>query len=203
MRAHREDLELACHIETAVPDSLIGDPSRLRQIVVNLVGNAIKFTESGEVIVYVTFDQSLNGDVQLHFAVKDTGIGIPAEKVKAIFQAFEQADTSTTRKYGGTGLGLTICSRLVEMMAGKIWVESTLGEGSTFHFTGRFAVSNEPPVKIESRIVQGTRALVVDDNATNRLILNEMLSNWGMIVTVVEGVDQALVALRAARERDE
>ena len=203
VRAHREDLELACHIETAVPDSLIGDPSRLRQIVVNLVGNAIKFTESGEVIVYVTFDQSLNGDVQLHFAVKDTGIGIPAEKVKAIFQAFEQADTSTTRKYGGTGLGLTICSRLVEMMAGKIWVESTLGEGSTFHFTGRFAVSNEPPVKIESRIVQGTRALVVDDNATNRLILNEMLSNWGMIVTVVEGVDQALVALRAARERDE
>jgi two-component system, sensor histidine kinase and response regulator len=180
VRAHREELELACHIDPAVPDSLVGDPSRLRQVVVNLVGNAIKFTQHGEVIVHVEVDQKDDQSVLLHFAVADTGIGIAREKLKSVFQAFEQADMSTTRQYGGTGLGLTICSRLTQLMQGTIWAESELGKGSTFHFTARLGISATPPRTPSKRIVQGSRVLIVDDNATNRLILDEMLTNWGI-----------------------
>jgi two-component system sensor histidine kinase/response regulator len=200
VRAHREELELACHIDPAVPDSLIGDASRLRQVVVNLVGNAIKFTQQGEVIVHVDVDQQDAQSVQLHFAVTDTGIGIPQKKLNAVFQAFEQADTSTTRQYGGTGLGLTICSRLTQLMQGTIWVESEPGSGSTFHFTARFGISAEPPKPPSQRVVQGSRVLIVDDNATNRLILDEMLTNWGIETSCVEGVDDAISSLRRARE---
>lgn len=200
VRAHREDLELACHIDPAVPDALIGDPSRLRQVVVNLVGNAIKFTQHGEVIVHVEVDQQDDQSVLLHFAVADTGIGIPKKKLKSVFQAFEQADSSTTRQYGGTGLGLTICSRLTSLMQGSIWVESELGKGSTFHFTARLGISNEPPKPPSKRIVQGSHVLIVDDNATNRLILDEILTNWGMKTVCVEGVDEAVAALGQARE---
>ena len=200
VRAHREELELACHIDPAVPDSLIGDPSRLRQIVVNLVGNAIKFTQQGEVIVHVDVDQQDDQSVLLHFAVADTGIGIPQKKLRSVFQAFEQADTSTTRQYGGTGLGLTICSRLTTLMQGTIWVESELGKGSTFHFTARLSISAKAPKVPQKRIVQGSRVLIVDDNATNRLILDEMLSNWGMKTSCVAGVDEAIGSSRKARE---
>mgnify|MGYP002629833409 FL=1 len=200
VRAHREELELACHIDPAVPDSLVGDPSRLRQVVVNLVGNAIKFTQHGEVIVHVEVDQKDDQSVLLHFAVADNGIGIAREKLKSVFQAFEQADMSTTRQYGGTGLGLTICSRLTQLMQGTIWAESELGKGSTFHFTARLGISATPPRTPSKRIVQGSRVLIVDDNATNRLILDEMLTNWGIETSCVEGVDQAIESLRRARE---
>ncbi|MFT5324794.1 MAG: two-component system sensor histidine kinase/response regulator [Planctomycetaceae bacterium] len=200
VRAHREELELACHIDPTVPDALVGDPSRLRQVVVNLVGNAIKFTQHGEVIVHVDVDQQDGRSVLLHFAVADTGIGIQKEKLKSVFQAFEQADTSTTRQYGGTGLGLTICSRLTQLMNGSVWAESDLGKGSTFHFTARLAVSDTPPRVSTKRIVQGSRVLIVDDNATNRLILDEMLTNWGIETSCVEGVDEAIESLRKARE---
>jgi two-component system, sensor histidine kinase and response regulator len=200
VRAHREELELACHIDPAVPDALIGDPSRLRQVIVNLVGNAIKFTQQGEVIVHVDVDQQDGQSTLIHFAVADTGIGIPQQKLKSVFLAFEQADTSTTRKYGGTGLGLTICSRLTTLMLGTIWAESELGKGSTFHFTARLGISDEAPRAPTKRVVQGSRVLIVDDNATNRLILDEILTNWGMKTACVEGVDEAIVSLRRARE---
>jgi PAS domain S-box-containing protein len=200
VRADRVDLELACHIDTAVPEWVVGDSARLRQIVVNLVGNAIKFTEHGEVVLHVEVDQQDENSALLHFAVADTGIGIAHEKLKTIFEAFQQADTSTTRRYGGTGLGLTICSRLIALMGGSVWAESQPGHGSTFHFTGRFGLSDEAPATPKRRIVQGTRVLVVDDNETNRLILDEMLRNWGMTVTCVEGVDDAATQLRLAKD---
>jgi two-component system sensor histidine kinase/response regulator len=200
LRAHREELELACHIDATVPDWLVGDPARLRQIVVNLVGNAIKFTEHGEVVVHAEVDEQSDGGVQLHFAVTDTGIGIPRDKIRTVFGAFEQADSSTTRRYGGTGLGLAICARLARLMNGTVWAESELGKGSTFHFTVRLGLSDSAPRPVEKRIVQGNRVLVVDDNATNRLILEEMLRNWGIEVTSVESVDDALTELRSARE---
>lgn len=220
IRANRERLELIHHIAPVVPDALLGDPSRLRQIVVNLVGNAIKFTERGEVVVRVTViddnePQSSSATassttreqtarrVRLQFVVSDTGIGIPAEKLRVIFQAFEQADTSTTRKYGGTGLGLAICSRLVDCMGGRIWAESQLGCGSQFHFTASFAVSEVAPLRPLGRAVQGTRTLVVDDNATNRVILDEMLRNWGMLPTCAASVAEAVVILADAKQRHE
>ena len=202
VRADRVDLELACHIDPAVPEWVIGDSARLRQIVVNLVGNAIKFTEHGEVVLHVEVDQQDDRSSLLHFAVADTGIGIAAEKLNTIFDAFQQADTSTTRRYGGTGLGLTICSRLVHLMHGSVWAESRPGQGSTFHFTARFELSDEAPAQPVRRVVQGTRVLVVDDNETNRLILDEMLRNWGMAVTCVPGADEAVEMIREAKATD-
>ena len=139
LRAHQKGLELAYDSDPEVPSHLLGDPGRLRQILVNLVGNAIKFTQHGEVLVTIASDSQDAGGVQLHFKVIDTGIGIPPEKQGLLFKAFSQADSSTTRKYGGTGLGLAISARLVELMSGKLWVESSLETGSTFHFTARFA----------------------------------------------------------------
>ena len=147
IRAHGKGLELAYHIPAAVPDALLGDPGRLRQIVVNLVGNAIKFTAQGEVVMHVTVEWHTENDVALHFAVTDTGIGIPPDKQQLIFTPFTQADNSTTRRFGGTGLGLAISARLAAMMGGNIWVESAVGQGSTFHFTARFGFQSSvtPP----------------------------------------------------------
>src|SRR5579859_164363 len=181
--AHRKGLELAWHVDAGVPTWLVGDSGRLRQILVNLVMNAIKFTEHGEVVVSVKVGSETQEEVQLHFSVRDTGIGIPAEKRDLIFAAFTQADSSTTRKYGGTGLGLTISQALVKLMNGSISVESEPQKGSVFHFTARLKVpeaSFVPPAAVEPAALRGLRALVVDDNQTNRLILTELLSQWGM-----------------------
>jgi PAS domain S-box-containing protein len=217
-RAHKKGLEVACHIAPDVPDDLTGDAGRLRQIIVNLVGNAIKFTDQGEVVVEVsTIDAEspridprpapglpADSSILLHFAVRDTGVGIPAHKHEAIFKEFEQADTSTTRRYGGTGLGLAISARLVSLMGGRIWVESQVGKGSTFHFSARFGVEPHPTGRQEPRLsmdLQDLPVLVVDDNATNRRILEEMLRNWRMNPLVVDSGPAALSALESARQR--
>jgi two-component system, sensor histidine kinase and response regulator len=168
VRAHQKGIELACHILPAVPDGLQGDPTRVRQIVVNLVGNAIKFTSQGEVVIRVEIQEESQDEVVLHFAIRDTGIGIPLEKQQLIFEAFTQTDNSTTRKYGGTGLGLAICSRLVKLMSGKIWVESESGRGSTFHFTTRFQlqkISLRKYAPLDAEALRGLPVLVVDDNS--------------------------------------
>jgi signal transduction histidine kinase/DNA-binding response OmpR family regulator len=201
LRAHGKGLELACRIRPDVPDALLGDPSRLSQIVTNLVGNAIKFTEQGEVVVEVKCDLQTADEVVLHFTVSDTGIGIPEEKLGHIFEAFAQADASTTRRHGGTGLGLAICSRLVELMGGRIWVESTLGESSKFHFTVACRLSSDIPADqrgIDPASLQGIRVLIVDDNATNRLILEEMVRNWGMTSQAVPDAQAAMQMLQQA-----
>lgn len=197
LRAHQKDLELACHVFSDVPDAVVGDARRLRQIIVNLVGNAIKFTESGEVVVSVELESQTEDGVGLHFSVRDTGIGIPPEKQELIFEAFSQADGSTTRQYGGTGLGLTISMQLVKMMGGRMWLESEPGKGSTFHFTTHFRTQKEPR-KVQSVNEDGLKdlnVLVVDDNATNRRILEEMLGNWRMKPTVTNGGESALASL--------
>ena len=201
-RAHKKGLELACHIPPDIPDAVIGDSGRLCQIVVNLVGNAIKFTEQGEVVVRVKAESCTQQEAVLHFSVTDTGIGIPPEKQQVIFEAFTQADSSTSRHFGGTGLGLSISSQLVALMGGRIWVESEAGRGSAFHFTARFGRQTKAAAKheIEPVDVKGLRVLVVDDNATNRRILEEMLNNWGMRPVVVDGGPAALAEMeRAAR----
>ncbi len=187
VRAHNKGLELACRIRPEVPERLIGDANRLRQITVNLVGNAVKFTDAGEVVLEVSCGSPVNGSVELQLAVMDTGIGIPAEKRERIFEAFEQADSSTTRRFGGTGLGLAISSRLVKLMGGQIWVDSDVGRGSTFHVSLMLEVDREEPDRTvirSAQFVRGTRVLVVDDNATNLRILEEMLRNWGTVPTV-------------------
>jgi two-component system sensor histidine kinase/response regulator len=201
-RAHQKGLELAYDVQPDVPDALLGDPGRLRQTIVNLIGNAIKFTESGEVILSVQTDCKTSDDIQLHFTISDTGIGIPAEKQAAIFEAFTQADGSMSRTYGGTGLGLTISSRLVALMRGRIWVESELGKGSRFHFTAHFGLQKLPARKIVPRdpvTLRDMRVLVVDDNATNRQILIKMLGNWRTKPTAVESGAKAIVSLREAQ----
>ena len=202
VRTHQKGLELAYDFAADVPDFLVGDPGRVRQVIINLVGNAIKFTERGEVVLSVKTASRTDDDVQLQFTVADTGIGIPAEKQAAIFDAFTQADGSMSRTYGGTGLGLTISSRLVALMRGRIWVESTLGQGSRFHFTARFGLQ-KVPAKIlaprDSAILRGMPVLVVDDNATSLQILLKMLANWHAVPTIVDSGAQALTALREAQ----
>ncbi|MHB0959019.1 MAG: response regulator [Pirellulaceae bacterium] len=203
LRAHAKGLELACHIWPDVPDWLIGDAGRLRQVVVNLVGNAVKFTDAGEVVLNVANHQLEQGQVRLHCSVTDTGIGIPEDKRESIFRAFEQADSSTTRRHTGTGLGLAICWRLVAAMGGEIWVESSVGTGSTFHFTATYDISPTCPSRRRQTsrdVIEGTRVLIVDDNATNRLILEEILGNWRLHPSVAAGVPEAMTMLRAARE---
>jgi two-component system sensor histidine kinase/response regulator len=206
--AHRADekgLELACRIAPDVPDLLVGDAGRLRQVIVNLVGNAVKFTDTGEVVVEVTLDRRTAGDVTLRFLVRDTGIGIAHDKQWKIFGAFEQADASTTRRHGGTGLGLTISAQLVELMEGRLWLDSEPGEGSRFHFVAQFGVLPEtaeamaPP----AAALRELRTLVVDDNATNRLILSEILAGWQLKATVVDGAAAALERLQEAARRGE
>ncbi|HTQ41054.1 MAG TPA: ATP-binding protein, partial [Pirellulales bacterium] len=169
LRAHQKGLELACRVPADVPEFIVGDPGRLRQVIVNLVGNAVKFTKQGEVVVQVELRSRNDRSVNLHFTVTDTGIGISPEKQSIIFHAFEQADTSTTRTYGGNGLGLAISSKLIELMGGKIWVESELGRGSTFHFSADFGISNEAGKQklYDAQLLKNVRALVVDDNDTN------------------------------------
>jgi two-component system, sensor histidine kinase and response regulator len=201
-RAHGRGLELACHVAPDTPDALIGDSDRLRQVVVNLVGNAIKFTERGEVVLDVRLESQTSGEAELHFVVRDTGIGIPPDKLGQIFEPFSQADSSTTRMFGGSGLGLAIAKRLVEMMGGHLWGESQLGHGSQFHFTARFPRADRAaaPRTVQPAVVCGRRVLIVDDNRTNRLILDEMLRNWGMEPTAVAGVGEAMAKMRQAHE---
>ncbi len=204
VKAHEKGLELICDLDPSLPARLIGDPTRLRQILLNLLGNAVKFTESGEVVVTVGAESREDQNVQLHFIVRDTGIGIPESAQSAIFEAFSQADGSTTRKYGGTGLGLTISARLVEAMHGRIWVESVVGVGSSFHFTARLAVSDEPFVAPPPPVgLSGTRVLLVDDNLTNRRILTRMLEQWKMRPVAASSASEALQRmLEATRQAD-
>jgi CheY-like chemotaxis protein len=201
LRAHAKGLELACHVPPEVPDFLQGDPVRLRQVLVNLVGNAIKFTEKGEVLLHVAVEEEAFQEVALHFRVQDTGIGIPSDKLGVVFDPFVQADGSTTRKYGGTGLGLAIAPWLVSLMGGRCWAESVPEQGSTFHFTAHFAVPNVTPSRMLPRRpvhLEDLRVLVVDDNATNRRILEELLQSWLMRPTLVDGAAAALAELEAA-----
>jgi two-component system, sensor histidine kinase and response regulator len=212
LRAHQKGLELASHVHSDVPDALVGDPGRLRQIIVNLVGNAIKFTDQGEVVVEVrryqetelqdsVLEAGEERSMVLHVSVRDTGMGIPEEKHRLIFEPFTQADGSTTRKHGGTGLGLAIASHLIQLMGGRVWVESVVGQGSTFHFTSRFAVQSPvsaTALPAEKVNVHDLPVLVVDDNATNRRILHDMLTHWGMRPTTVESGGAALDILEHA-----
>jgi PAS domain S-box-containing protein len=200
--AHQKDLELACFIPPELPEFVIGDPVRLRQVVLNLAGNAIKFTDQGEVVLRVEAEQSGQDGLTLHFTVTDTGIGIPKEKQKLVFEPFTQADTSTTRRYGGTGLGLSISMRLIEMMSGRIWLESEVGKGSTFHFTARFGTVKSAvarPALQGPEVLENMRVLVVDDNATNRHILEKTLSYWRMRPTAASNATAALNLLRDAK----
>ncbi len=220
LRAHEKGLELACQVHRDTPEFLFGDRHRLRQIVINLVGNAIKFTERGEVVVDVRVEpgcldlenRPTNSDdkdmsrtassnaVTLHLTVTDTGIGIAPADQATIFAPFTQVDASTTRKYGGTGLGLTICHELIELMGGQIWVESEPGRGSQFHFTACFEIApTAAPIPETATLIAELReqpVLVVDDNRTNRLILEDLLSSWGMRPTTVSDADAALSLLK-------
>ena len=214
LRAHEKGVELACRVAVDVPDALVGDAGRLRQVLVNLVGNAVKFTDVGEVVVSVriadcedrsgdTAAQNSPSNLQsaicnLQFSVRDTGIGIAADKLGTVFEPFVQADGSTTRKYGGTGLGLTIAARLVGLMGGRLWVESTPGQGSTFHFTARLglpSLSRSQLLPPRPANLRGLAVLVVDDNASSRRILEETLLHWGARPTVVDGGPTALAEL--------
>ena len=201
-RAHEKGLELACIVSPDVPERLRGDPTRLRQIILNLAGNALKFTSEGEVVLRVETQSESGDEAVLHFCVTDTGIGIPLDKQRSIFEAFTQADSSTTRKFGGTGLGLAITSRLVDMMGGRIWVESEPGRGSSFHFTARFSlhkIARRRPESVDLKNLQGLSVLVVDDNRTNRHILEDALRGWHMKPVLAEGARQALEILEAAK----
>jgi signal transduction histidine kinase/DNA-binding response OmpR family regulator len=208
IRAHEKDLELVCRIAPETPEEVVGDPDRLRQILLNLVGNAIKFTSKGEVAVEVAADSQTEKEANVHFSVRDTGIGIPADKLEMIFEAFAQADTSTTRQYGGTGLGLAIASRLAELMGGRLWAESEVGMGSIFHFTAQFGRQTASPEasalkERESVNLIDLPVLVVDDNATNCRILEEILAKWAMRPTSVDSGLLALDTLYKARAAGE
>ena len=202
-RARQKSLELICHIGPHVPTQVIGDPHRLRQILLNLIGNAIKFTTQGEIVVRIELQEKLpdSEGYILHFAVSDTGIGVPAEKQKEIFEAFAQADSSTTRNFGGTGLGLAISARLVSMMEGELCVESESGKGSTFHFSAQFGrvadnALHTPPIDLQR--LEGLKVLVVDDNATNRRFLNDTLINWKMKPVLACGGPEAIGVVHEA-----
>jgi signal transduction histidine kinase/CheY-like chemotaxis protein len=206
VRAHQKNLELVCDVGDDVPDGLVGDPGRLRQVLVNLIGNAVKFTDHGEIVVSVSREDTSDGVVRLRFDVADTGIGIDPAHRERIFSAFTQADGSTTRRYGGTGLGLSICQQLVALMGGRIWVESSPGRGSTFSFTASFPIDEDAAFRAsaaEPHALVGRAVLVVDDNATNRRILEANLRNWGAHPTAVDGGRTALEALAHAFERGE
>ena len=203
VRAAEKGIELACHIAPDVPETLLGDEGRLGQVLLNVMGNAVKFTAHGEVVLRVTVGDVGRGTATLNFSVTDTGIGIPPAKQRQIFRAFTQADNSTTRRFGGTGLGLAITLRLVELMGGKLWLESEPGRGSTFYFTATFGVprddSRTPASGAQAlEALTGLRVLVVDDNATNRRILQEMLESWRMQPVVVADAQAALATLRQA-----
>jgi two-component system, sensor histidine kinase and response regulator len=201
-RAQQKGLEIIYDVQPEIPETLLGDPSRIRQMIVNLVGNSTKFTEHGEIFVSVELDSETAKTLCLHFAIRDTGVGIPEDKQQTIFEAFSQADDSMARKYGGTGLGLTICTKLVELMHGRIWVESEVGKGSTFHFTARFGIQDTPghrAMPLLPEQLQDLYSLIVDDNFTNRRVLHGMLSRWGMRPTGVDGGRAALQAIEIAK----
>jgi signal transduction histidine kinase/DNA-binding response OmpR family regulator len=207
LRANEKGLELLCDIAVEVPQMVTGDPGRLRQVLLNLVGNALKFTEEGQVGVQVVVDVIEERAAILHFIVSDSGVGIAPNKFEMIFASFNQADASTTRQFGGTGLGLTISRRLVQMMGGRMWVESELGAGSRFHFTVRLisvldsaAVAESPTSPVA---LQEIKVLIVDDNATNRLILHNMVERWGMIPTSVSDGEHAIKKLSAAENAND
>jgi signal transduction histidine kinase/CheY-like chemotaxis protein len=198
LRADEKGLELLCEIAPEIPDMVQGDSTRLRQVIMNLVGNAIKFTHQGEVGLHVGLQSQSGNERTIRFTVSDTGVGIPVEKQADIFDPFSQADTSTTRKYGGTGLGLTISARLIAMMGGEIWLESEPGRGSRFHFTTKVLSSELPReagIAAAPEVLSGVRTLIVDDNRTNRRILEGMLGRWEMPVRSVESADEALAEL--------
>lgn len=201
-KANEQRLELLIHIERNVPDSLTGDPHRIRQILTNLIGNAIKFTRAGEIEVQVTLlPVQEDNSVMLQFEVRDTGIGIPRDKLGIIFDAFTQVDTSTTRKFGGTGLGLAICTRLVEAMGGRIWAESEPSHGSIFRFTSRFGHSAARPMPLVPTSLAGIRVLVADTNRRHRTLLGEQLSGWGIRARGVDTVASLLGELEIAARR--
>ncbi len=198
VKANEKKIELACDIDPHLPEMVVGDPGRLRQILTNLVGNSIKFTEHGEVVVRVAEKSRSPFSTFLQFSVSDTGIGIPFDRQAEIFKPFTQADGSTTRKYGGTGLGLTICRQLVELMGGRIWMESVPGKGSTFYFTALLAPASAaslPAISIKPESLNGRSALIVDDNETNRLILEKTLTHWGIRPVTFDGADSTLSML--------
>jgi PAS domain S-box-containing protein len=199
LQAHAKGLELALWIRDGVPDEVVGDPGHIRQVMINLVHNAIKFTEKGEVVVEVDVQKKTREGPVVHFTVRDTGIGIPQDKLQTIFFPFVQADGTTTRKYGGAGLGLTISRQLVELMGGRIWVESCAGRGSTFHFQVPFGRPEAPlpkAIPIEARSLEGISVLVVDDNDVNRQILQDMLARAGVRVTAASGGREALALMQ-------
>jgi PAS domain S-box-containing protein len=204
-RAADKGLELACRIAPDVPDVVVGDPGRLRQVILNLVGNAVKFTDRGEVMLDVAVKEVTGDEVMLGFRITDTGIGIAQDKLWDIFGPFVQADASTTRRYGGTGLGLTISAQLVELMGGRIWIESEVGKGSRFHFVAHFGLPAAPAAAPAPPLanLRDLRVLIVDDNATNRLILSEILASWQMRAVAVDGAVAALGALGEAAGRGE
>ena len=202
IKAYRKGLEMACGLDHAIPSPLVGDPMRLKQIIVNLVENAIKFTEQGEVVFRAGVESQGESDTVLHISVADTGVGIPAEKIAMVFEAFTQADGSLSRRFDGAGLGLAICSELVRMMGGSIWVDSGPGRGSTFHVTvhlGLVARVGSPADEGASAPLRGVRVLVADDHAASREILAEMLRHRGMIPTVVDSTEAALASIRGAQ----
>ena len=204
-RAHVKGVQFTCNIHPDVPAALVGDPGRLRQIITNLVGNAIKFTERGEVALAVEVETRTAGEARLRFSVSDTGIGVPPEQQEAIFKPFVQADGSTTRKYGGTGLGLAISTNLVGLMGGRMWLESEAGKGSRFYFTVSFAIQQRPvaaPNTIDAHTMnlRDTPVLVVDDNATNRWILEATLRRWQMKPVMAESGRAGLAAMRQRTE---
>ena len=200
VRAHKKGLELAYDISPDVPNGVVGDSARLGQIIVNLVGNAIKFTEGGEFVLTIAVDGEADPDhCQLHFTVRDTGMGIPADKLDLIFERFTQVDSSTTRRFGGTGLGLAICKKLVEMMDGRIWVESVVGQGSTFNFTARFGIAASADLPSAPRQqLAGLKALVVDDNPTNLMIEQRILESMGLATTVRASGSEGLAEMQRA-----
>ena len=203
VRAYQKSLELACYVPPELPEIIQGDPTRLRQIILNLVGNAIKFTEHGEVVMRVEMETQNSDGMLLHFTISDTGIGIPAEKQKLIFEPFTQADASTTRRYGGSGLGLSISARLIDMMRGRIWLESEVGKGTTFHFTAPFGVVSgeiRGTPGADPAILEGMRVLVVDDNATNLQILEKIFTHWRMRPAAVDSARAALALLKEAKQ---
>jgi signal transduction histidine kinase/CheY-like chemotaxis protein len=201
VRAHEKNLELLCEVSPDVPDTLVADVGRFRQILLNLVGNAVKFTDAGEVVVRVSSQPQAAGEALLHVRVVDTGVGIAGDKQAMIFDAFSQADGSTTRRFGGTGLGLTISARLVTMMGGRIWVESEPGRGSTFHFTIKVSLRPEHPAVATPPELAGRRVLVADDNATNRRIFQKILEKWQMVPTLVDSGPAAIEATADAARR--
>jgi two-component system sensor histidine kinase/response regulator len=206
VRASQKGLELTYYVPPDIPGSLIGDSVRLSQIMINLVGNSIKFTDTGEIAVTVKTVSHKEDSTVLEFEIADTGIGIPIDKQKTVFEAFKQADGSTTRKYGGTGLGLTICSQLVRLMDGRIWVESAPGQGSKFHFTvtvGSDPATRSTPRRTVPTMLENMPVLVIDDNNTNRIILREMLTHWHMRPTTVDGGTKGIEEMEAAREHGE